>query len=58
MLIRAVGSRGKPMWIIFKFYKIIIKSARMDKVGGFKKLIHKNVDTKKCVFLYPRPKPP
>ena len=25
---------GPPMWIIFKFYNIIIKSANVDKGGG------------------------
>ena len=29
-----VGGGGQPMWIIFKFYNIIIKSANMDKGGG------------------------
>ena len=25
---------GQPMWIIFRFYNIIIKSANVDKGGG------------------------
>ena len=38
MWIRAGG--GLPMWMIFTFYNIIIKSANMHKGGG-KTLIHK-----------------
>ena len=34
MWIRAGGGGGQPMWIIFKFYNVIIKSANMDKGGG------------------------
>ena len=34
MWIRAGGGGGKPMWIIFKFYNIIIKSANVNKGGG------------------------
>ena len=45
MWIRAGGGKGggQPMWIIFKFYNIIIKFANMDKggEGGGKTLIHK-----------------
>ena len=41
----AKGKRGvgQPMWIIFTFYDIIIKSANVDKagVGVGKTLIHK-----------------
>ena len=33
MLTRA-GWGGQPMWIIIKFYNIIIKSANVDKGGG------------------------
>ena len=28
------GVGGQPMWIIIKFYNIIIKSANVDKGGG------------------------
>ena len=31
---------GQPMWIIFRFYNIILKSANVDK-GGRGTLIHK-----------------
>ena len=41
MWIRAAGGGGQLMWIIFKFYNIIIKSANVDKGGGGKTLIHK-----------------
>ena len=43
MLIRVGGGVGQPMWILFKFYNIIIKSANVDKGGGEggKTLIHK-----------------
>ena len=34
MWIRVGGGRGQPMWIINKFYIIIIKSVNMDTVGG------------------------
>ena len=34
MWIRAGGGGGQPMWIIFKFYDIIIKSANVDKGEG------------------------
>ena len=39
MWIRA-GGGAQPMWIIFIFFDIIIKSANMDKGGG-KTLFHK-----------------
>ena len=42
---------GQPMWIILKFYNIIIKSANVDKWGG-KTLIHK-MWIKIRVFLTP-----
>ena len=35
------GGGGQPMWIIFKFYNIIIKSANVDKGWGWGTLIHK-----------------
>ena len=38
------------MWIIFKFYNIIIKSANMDEGGGYD-AYPQNVDKKTCVFL-------
>ena len=38
------------MWIIFKFYNIIIKSVNVDKGGGGKTLIH-NMWIKKRVFF-------
>ena len=41
MWIRAGGGGGQPIWIILKFYNIIIKSANVDKRGGGKTLIHK-----------------
>ena len=41
MWIRVGWVGGQPMWIIFKFYNIIIKSANVDKGGGGKTLIHK-----------------
>ena len=34
MWMRAGGGGGQPMWIIFKCYNIIIKSANVDKGGG------------------------
>ena len=34
MWIRVGGGGGQPMWIIFNFYNIIIKSANVDKGGG------------------------
>ena len=34
MWIRAAEGGGQPMWIIFKFYNILIKSANVDKGGG------------------------
>ena len=40
MLTRA-GWGGQPMWIIIKFYNIIIKSANVDKGGWGKTPIHK-----------------
>ena len=32
------GGYGQPMWIIIKFYNIIIKYANMDKGGGVQPL--------------------
>ena len=32
---------GQPMWIIIKFYNIVIKFANVDKGGEGKTLIHK-----------------
>ena len=48
-----VGGDGQPMWIIFKFYNIIIKSANVDKGGGGKTLIHKMWIKIRCFFLTP-----
>ena len=42
---------GQPMWIIFKFYNIIIKFANVDKGGGDKTLIHK-MWIKRRVFVF------
>ena len=39
MWIRAGGAQS--MWIILKFYHIILKSANVDRGGGGKTLIHK-----------------
>ena len=50
MWIRAGGVGGHPMWIIFTFYNIIIKSADVDKGGGGKTIIHK-IWIKRGVFL-------
>ena len=44
---------GQPMWIIIKFYNIIIKSANGDKGGGGKTLIHKML--LKILFFKPFP---
>ena len=57
MWIRAGGGGrgGQPMWIIFSFYNIIIKTANVDKGGG-KTLIHKMWIKKTFVFLEPLPK--
>ena len=52
MWIRARGGGGQSMWIIFKFYNIIIKSASVDKGGGVRRL-STNVDKKTWVFLTP-----
>ena len=41
MWTRARGGGGQSMWIIFKFYNIIIKFANVDKGWGSKTLIHK-----------------
>ena len=38
MWIRVGGGGGHPMWIIIKFYNIIIKSANVDEGGGVKHL--------------------
>ena len=38
MWIRAGGGGVQPMWIIFTFYNIIIKSANVDKGRGVKRL--------------------
>ena len=40
------------MWIIIKFYNIIIKSANADKGGGGN-AYPQNVDKNTCVFLTP-----
>ena len=40
------------MWIIIKFYNIILKSANLDEGGGAKALIHK-MWIKTRVFLTP-----
>ena len=37
---------GQTMWIIIKFYNIIIKSANVDKGGGVKRL------STKCGYKY------
>ena len=42
------------MWILFRFYIIIIKSANVDKGGGEKTLIHK-MWIKRQVFFKPLP---
>ena len=52
MWIKAGGRGGQPIWIIFTFYNIIIKSANMDKGGGGKTLIHK-MWIKRRFFLTP-----
>ena len=50
MWIRAGGGgRGQPMWIIIKFYNIIIKSANVTKGGG--NAYSQNVDKNR--FFYP-----
>ena len=43
MWIRAGGWGGgcQPMWITFKFYNNILKSANVDKGGGVKRLFTK-----------------
>ena len=41
---------GQPMWIINKFYNIIIKYGNMDRGGGGKMLIQKMLK-KRRVFL-------
>ena len=46
------AGRGQPMWIKFKFYNIIIKSANLDKGGGGETLINK-MWMKRHVFLNP-----
>ena len=52
MWIRARGG-GQPMWIVFTFYNIILKSANVDKGGGGgKTLIHK-MWIRRHVFFYP-----
>ena len=45
------GRGGQPMWIINKFYNIIIKSANVDKGWGVN-AYPQNVD-KKTFFLEP-----
>ena len=52
MWIRA-GGGGQPMWMIIKFYNIIIKSANVDKGGGVKRLSTRC--GKKYVFLFLNP---
>ena len=47
---------GQPMWIIIKFYNIIIKSSKMDNGGGLN-AYPQNVDTKTFFVLFePLPK--
>ena len=57
MWIRARGGGGQPMWIIFRFYNIIIKSANMDKGGGGfgVRRYPQNVDKKTFFFFKPLP---
>ena len=48
------GVGGQPMWIIIKFYNIIIKSANVYKGGGGgKTLIHKMWIKRRVFFLTP-----
>ena len=49
MRIRA-GGGVQPLWIIFKFYNIIIKSAKLNKRGGGN-AYPQNVD-KKTLFCF------
>ena len=49
MWIRVGGGGGQPMWIIFTFYNIILKSAKVHKGGGGKTLM----DKKTCFFTPP-----
>ena len=42
MWISVGGGRGQSMWIILKFYNIIIKSAHVNRGGG--KAYPQNVD--------------
>ena len=51
MWIRAGGGGGQLMWIIIKFYNVIVKSANVDKGVGGKLLIHK-MWIKRRVFVY------
>ena len=46
---------GQPMWIIFKFYNIITKSANVDKGGGGN-TYPQNVD-KNMFFFFIEPLP-
>ena len=46
---------GQPMWIIFSFYNIIIKSANVDKGGEGKTLIHKMWIKRRVFFIEPFP---
>ena len=50
MWIRVGGGVGQPMWIIFNFFDIIIKSANVDKDGG-KDAYPQNVNLKKILSL-------
>ena len=44
---------GQSMWIVIKFYNIIIKSANVDKGGGGEVLIHKMSIKYVCFFTPP-----
>ena len=51
-MIKGGSGGGQPMWIIFKFYIIIIKSVNVDEGGaGGKTLIHK-MWIKRCFFYF------
>ena len=41
------------MWVIFKFYNIILKSANVDGGGGGEDSYPQNVDKKTCFFYNP-----
>ena len=50
MWIRVEGGVGQRMWIIFKFYNIIIKSVNMDKGGRGVKRLSTKCGFKKSFF--------